>query len=371
GVGVGYSRGTVIHATYWLDGERRTGPASKRLLKDDAEACGLIVGKITWGEGGGADKLEIYMPDKNLDPGPVQSEISVDLDQKTFKYLAVQMKEPHTHIDEFRFGATYADVTSDTIAKLLHGLSIEDAVGRPERDGYRLSLGVLKRFAEGHDAAKVTAKKLATLGGSLAAGSQFDASLRKQLKAADGYTFAGRMGFASSRRTVAVARRSLKGALAREKPEVVRICIGAADIARNLPANSYREALGALVDEVALAGAVPVLHTLPVRTVSVPKDKKQLDAADPATKAVWALSRAVRSYNDAIAALGAARKVPVVDAWSIVNKNAEARRRSFSARGGLGREGCAAINASFLRLYRILERGVMGRETEVPARGGP
>lgn len=363
GIGVGYDcRQHAIQACVWTGGVRQPAEASNRKFDMGPNALALVVAKITWGHEGQADTIEVYAPDRNLDPGPVVSKATAVLDQKGFAHLGLQLKEPHTHVDEIRMGATYADVTSDTLAKMLHGLKVDEVVHAVETDGFRLSLGILRHLAERFDANKVEAKKLATVGDSIAVSSWFDASVRKALPPADGYAFAGQMGLASSTATISSIGRSLPRELPRQKAEVVRVCIGITDLARNLPNGDPRSELRSLVDAVLAAGAIPVLHTLPVKTIEVPKDKEQRDAADRATKDFYAWSETVAKFNSAIVDVATEKRVPLLDAWHIVNEGQDAHQKYFDARGVLRREGYEAINEAFLKLYRILERGIAGRE---------
>ena len=359
GIGVAYVSHSV-RACVWTDGKRQPANQSRHKFDAEANSLALVAAKITWGRDGGSDTIEVYVPDKNLDPGPVVSRTTADLDQKTFTTLGLQMKEPHTHVDEIRMGATYADVTSDTIRKMLNGLRIEDVVGTVERDGYRASLGIMKNLSARFDAAKVTAKKVATVGDVIAASSSFDGSLKKDLSVRDGYVFAGRMGLVSSGTTIQAALRSVPRALARDRPEVVRVCIGIADMARNLSPGDFRTGLQDLVGAILDAGAVPVLHTLPMKTINVPKDEKKRETADRSTKTLYALSETVGAFNAAIAAVAMEKNVPLLDAWRIVNVGPDAHRKYFAMQS-LKREGYEAINERFLALYRILECGIAGR----------
>jgi hypothetical protein len=222
-------------------------------------------------------------------------------------------------------------------------LKVEDAVGTVERDGFHLSLGLMRNLSERFGATKADARKLATVGDAIASSSTFDASVRKALSAADGYTFAGPMGFASSSTTVSGALKSVPRQLVQEKPEIVRVCIGVSDMGRNLAPGDFRKDLRSLVDAILNAGAIPVLHTLPVKTVAVPDDKAKRESADRATKALYTLSETVGAFNTAIAEVAAEKKVPLVDAWHIVNAGSDAHQKYFDARGG------------------ILERGIAGR----------
>ena len=110
GSGIGFiiDGNTNIAATTWLN-----GPATKQDSSSGAVSAGatsLIVGKITWGTGGGNDTIDLYLPDTNLVQGAVVSSGSADLTQSAFNTLAYAGKNRY-QIDEIRFGETYEDVT--------------------------------------------------------------------------------------------------------------------------------------------------------------------------------------------------------------------------------------------------------------------
>ena len=69
----------------------------------------LIVAKITWGAT--SDKIDVYMPDANLNLGPVVSTYTTltNLNQSTFDTITWAHGDPVV-MDEIRFGATYGSV---------------------------------------------------------------------------------------------------------------------------------------------------------------------------------------------------------------------------------------------------------------------
>ncbi len=72
----------------------------------------LVVGKFTWGaDGASNDTLEIYLPWGGLaQPAPQTTTMTTVIDQSTFSYLGVWMRNVDSQVDEIRFGATYDDV---------------------------------------------------------------------------------------------------------------------------------------------------------------------------------------------------------------------------------------------------------------------
>ena len=195
-------------------------------------------------------------------------------------------------------------------------------------------------------------KKLAAVGGSVAASASFDRLRQKQaLKKEDGYSFAGKTGLASASMTMALLRRRFGRYMDRAKPELVRICFGPRDLARGVTPPELQPHLAYFTEQALERGAVPVLYTLPLRT-------RQADKA----------YAAVRRYNQMVLDLARQKKVPCLDAWSILNAGEPAQRGFFYANGKLRRDGFDAINTRFLKLYRILERWVLrpNRDGEQP-----
>ncbi len=68
---------------------------------------GLVVGKITWGAVN--DTIEIYLPDTDLNIGPVVSTLTTNVDQSTFDTISFARGD-RVALDEVRLGATYRDV---------------------------------------------------------------------------------------------------------------------------------------------------------------------------------------------------------------------------------------------------------------------
>jgi len=67
--------------------------------------------------------------------------------------------------------------------------------------------------------------------------------------------------------------------------------------------------------------------------------------------------------------IAASMKVPCIDAYDILNGNAEKKGAYFTPRGGLRSDAFDAVNEAFLQFYRALEREVMGRKASA-AEGG-
>jgi hypothetical protein len=143
-----------------------------------------------------------------------------------------------------------------------------------------------------------------------------------------------------------------------------------ADINRQTSPADFEAALADIVDQITQTGAVAVLHTLPVKTIVVPKDKKEQDKADARTKTMYALSESVSGYNDAVKKVAQQKGVPFVDAWRIVNLGLDAKKKPQRAVAPLTKADYEAVNERFLRLYRVLERGVMGRGVAIPRVAG-
>jgi hypothetical protein len=247
-----------------------------------------------------------------------------------------------------------------------------DAFARPATHGYALGPAILLGLIDRHDKEKISAKKLASLGGSFAASPSFDSLLKKTLTRKKGYVFAGRTGLASTRMTAAALLKGLDKRLPREKPEVVRICVGLRDVIASRAVADVRSDLAGVVDKVSASGAVPVLCTLPVHGAvdmqTAPPAPKEDDKTKPtpADRAA-ALVRAVAELNVAIRSLAYEKKVPFLDAVRIVNADEETQRKCFKSAVSLKPQGYDAINARFLGLYRVLENAVAGRESAVEA----
>jgi autotransporter-associated beta strand protein len=78
----------------------------------------LVVGKFTWGaDGASNDTLQIYLPGTNLvqPASPTGPTMTTVIDQSTFGYLGVWMRNVNSQVDEIRFGATYGDVIATVI----------------------------------------------------------------------------------------------------------------------------------------------------------------------------------------------------------------------------------------------------------------
>jgi hypothetical protein len=248
-----------------------------------------------------------------------------------------------------------------------------DAFGRPATHGYALNPAMLISLVDRCDKEKVTPKKLAALGGGFAASSSFDALLKKKLSRKDGYVFAGKTGLASTRMTASALLKGMDKRLLREKPEVVRICVGLRDMLASRPAADVRAELASVVDKVLDAGAVPVLCTLPVlgavdlkTAPPEPKTGEKNARPTPGDRAAL-LVRSVAELNVAIRSLAYEKKVPFLDAVRIVNADVETQRKFFKSAVSLKSQGYDAINARFLGLYRVLENVVAGRKSAVAA----
>ncbi len=247
-----------------------------------------------------------------------------------------------------------------------------DAFARPATHGYALNPAMLIGLVDRCDKEKVTAKKLASIGGGFAASSSFDALLKKKLSRKDGYVFAGKTGLASTRMTTSALLKGLDKRLPREKPEVVRICVGLRDLLASRPVADVRAELASVVDKVLDAGAVPVLCTLPVLGAVDVKTAPPAPKEDDKTKPTPAdraaiLVRSVAELNVAIRSLAYEKKVPFLDAARIVNADVETQRKCFKSALSLKPQGYDAINARFLGLYRVLENVVAGRKSAVEA----
>jgi hypothetical protein len=253
---------------------------------------------------------------------------------------------------------------------LPEGLKLRDLIGTPSKDGYSASPMVFMGLRKDRDAGKVTAKRLTTIGDSIAASSSFDSSLRKDLTLARGYALSKTSRLVSKGKTAAQIEKGAAGALAREKAEVVRICVGLTDLVKGTDARAYGSSLDAIVEAVSEQGGVPVLYTLPVIEINPSKQ----DAKRQTVKAAKAFSDRARAFNDSIRQIASRRRVPYVDADAIVNRDDAARAKNFTSRGALKSDAYKAMNARFLRLYRLLEFVVFGRG-EAPAGatagGGP
>jgi len=230
--------------------------------------------------------------------------------------------------------------------EVLRLASPADACARPERDGYWLDPGLLVKLSRRFDPARATAKKLAAVGGGLAALAAFDQALKKELPPKDGYAFASKAGLSSAGMTLAAARKAAEKALGRERPELVMIGFDAGVLREGRPPQAYRTDLAELVAEVQELGAVPVLFTLGMPR---PQDTRALEL--------------VERFNKLVREVASESGVPWLDAWGLLNADPAA---SFGAGGALKAAAVEALAKRFARLYRVLERSVMGRQVEVP-----
>jgi hypothetical protein len=253
---------------------------------------------------------------------------------------------------------------------LAGGLKLRDLMGTPAKDGFSVGPSMLAGLKKAHDAAKVTAKRLCTVGDNVAASTSFDGSLRRELTLARGYVLSKTSRLVGKGKNAAQIEKSIAAALAREKAEVVRICVGLTDLLKGTDARAYGSSLDAIIEAVSEQGGVPVLYTLPVIEINPSKQ----DAKRQPVKAAKAFSDRARAFNDSIRRIASRRRVPYVDADAIVNRDDAARAKYFTSRGALKSDAYKAMNARFLRLYRLLEFVVFGRG-EAPARatagGGP
>jgi hypothetical protein len=67
----------------------------------------LVVGKITWGAG--SDTIDIYLPDSNMNLGPVHSTLSVNVSQSGYDTISFSRGDKMV-MDEVRFGASFESV---------------------------------------------------------------------------------------------------------------------------------------------------------------------------------------------------------------------------------------------------------------------
>jgi len=219
-------------------------------------------------------------------------------------------------------------------------------------DGYYLTPGIVRALKKAYDPEHITARRLAVIGGTVAAQPSFQNGLRQLLTKARGYSHAGSMGLVSRGATTDRARRAVARALAREKPEVVRICFDVADLMRRRPLADIEADLEAIVISTREAGAVPVLYTIPMQR---PTDTKTL--------------KTIEQYNAMVVKLARAERVPLVDAWSVVNGPEARQKRYFSSSGAVARAGYEAVDDVFLKLYDRLERHALGRGADPDGQG--
>ena len=209
--------------------------------------------------------------------------------------------------------------------------------------------GTYDRLAKRFDKDKVTAKKIAAVGGAVAGSSSFDRLLKREL---DGITLASKRGLAGRGSTAGSLKSSFEERLAAEKPEVVRICFDGTELDQR-KVDEIRDDVRHIAERVMALGAIPVLYTLPVRKQ---KNKKG--------------DGLIQRYNRMITRLGKSLKVPVVEAYGILNADANNLSRYFRG-NSLKPEGLDAVNRSFVRLYRKLEAEIFGRGQVVAEEPGP
>lgn len=117
GQGVGLSvKNGAIQATIWDatdggNGAERVGGLGLA-NPDDYGKVFLIVGEIIWGTGGGADTINLYAPNTDLNLGSVVSTHSEVLNQANFDRISFANKADNlpVGVDEIRFGAESSDV---------------------------------------------------------------------------------------------------------------------------------------------------------------------------------------------------------------------------------------------------------------------
>jgi hypothetical protein len=221
----------------------------------------------------------------------------------------------------------------------------KDCASTAADDGYVLRLNVLLLLKSRCDPAKVLPRRIAAAGGSAAASPLFDRGLLAETEGS-GVRTASRAGFASPSMTLAQLAEKLDAALERERPEVVRVCPDVTEIARGLSPTDFCDRLGAVVERVLEHGAIPVPYTAFVHK----------DLGDE-------MNRHVRIHNDCVRAVALSKRVPYVDAHSVLNEAG-----AFDQRKAPLPAGFAIVNRKFASLYAALERWVFERGRERAAR---
>jgi hypothetical protein len=235
-------------------------------------------------------------------------------------------------------GASLEAGTGGTGGARAPGAGGASAAPRPS-DGQ----AVFAALAKTYDAARVTPRRIAAVGGAVAASRYYDKSLAAELRPADGYAFSPKLGLASSSGTSSSLRSGLERRLDKDRPEVVRVCFDVRELAARRKLEEKEADLRSIAEKVLERGAVPVLHTLPVARTG---DETTDDLA--------------ASYNRMVVALAASLSVPCLDAYALLNPDAAKTAEHFTRRG-LKPEGYEFLNARFLELYRGLEGKVFRR----------
>jgi hypothetical protein len=206
--------------------------------------------------------------------------------------------------------------------------------------------GAVRREAA-HRMLEVVPKSIGKIGGAIAADSAFDESLQTALSEEAGYTFAKRLALASNSALPPTVSKLLVARLSREKPQVVRVCFDAKQLARIADEQEFEDDLVDIVQRSQQLGVTPVLYTIPVRT----PDKLQAE-------------RLTAGLNMRIERAAHRAGLHAIDAYTILNANPDAY---FSSATKLTAEGYKAINDEFLEIYRLLEKSGFARTT--PANG--
>lgn len=206
--------------------------------------------------------------------------------------------------------------------------------------------GAVRREAA-HRMLEVVPKSIGKIGGAIAADSAFDESLQTALSEEAGYTFAKRLALASNSALPPTVSKLLVARLSREKPQVVRVCFDAKQLARIADEQEFEDDLVDIVQRSQQLGVTPVLYTIPVRT----PDKLQAE-------------RLTAGLNMRIERAAHRAGLHAIDAYTILNANPDAY---FSSATKLTAEGYKAINDEFLKIYRLLEKSGFARTT--PANG--
>jgi len=226
---------------------------------------------------------------------------------------------------------------------------VDGMTARPEKDGYLSNPQLLHFISTKYDAKKVTAKTLVSIGGTVAAGRAFDATLAEAL--GDDYAFASKRGLAGRGAPAKAVLLSLANSLDREKPEIARIAFDVVDRRTGAPAVD-ESTLTAIVNACLARGIVPVLFT-----AFMPPQRR-----DEARKLI-------NDHNVLVLKTAEKLKVPCVDAHAILNRDPALLAKYFTTSGALRHRGLKAVNARFLTLYRVIEKTVMGRDVKIPAAG--
>jgi len=246
--------------------------------------------------------------------------------------------------DDVIVGSRFSGAIDEVrISKTVRAFSGLDRSRRGEEKLGLPNLALVQDLAARYDPARVTAKRIVTVGGAVAGHRAFDAFVAQRLGEGGGYVLADKDELTGGRVGVDDGLSALRARLENETPEIVRVCFGPYDIAKGKAAGELKPRLEELARLVLDRGAVPVLYTLPMPII--PADRGGM---------------AINDFNQMVRELARDLRVPCLDAHMVLN-DPGARGKNLTPTGAPTRDGYEALAGKFVELYRDLEYWVMAR----------